>query len=230
MQNIFHLKNRPDPKLIEEFSQYGTAMIADSMGRYGAMMPYIRPLRRGIRIAGPAVTVQTYRSDNLMLHVGLELAEAGDVLVANAGEVENAGLWGDLMTRMALQKRLGGLVIDGAVRDSEQLCQSGFAVFSKSVCPMGGFKQSAGSVNVPISCGGVMVNPGDIIIGDDDGVVVIPRERAQEVLSVCKKTEAKEAAIIRGMEEGRSLFELLGLPQALKNLGLELPERGEDHE
>lgn len=230
MKNICSLKNRPAPWLVQALSQYGTAMIADSMGRYGAMMPYIRPLHRGTRIAGPAVTVQTYRSDNLMLHVGLELAEAGDILVANTGEVENAGLWGDLMTRMALQKRLGGLVTDGAVRDSEQLCQSGFGVFSKSICPMGGFKQSAGSVNGSISCGGAAVNPGDIIIGDDDGVVVVPLERAEEVLAVCKRTEAKEAAIICGMEEGKSLFELLDLLQVLESLGLELPKKGEGNE
>lgn len=226
MRKINILKNRPAPQLVEELSQYGTAMIADSMGRYGAMMPYIRPLHRGTRIAGPAVTVQTYRSDNLMLHVGLEIAEAGDVLVANAGEVENAGLWGDLMTHMALGKHLGGLVTDGAVRDSEQLCRSGFGIYAKSICPMGGFKQSVGAVNIPISCGGVAVNPGDIIIGDDDGIVVVPLERAKEVLAVCEKTVLKEASIIRGMEEGKTLFELLELPRVLLELGLELPPRG----
>lgn len=226
MNNIFRLEDRPDSELVEALSKFGTAMIADSMGRYGAMLSYIRPLHRGTHIAGPAVTVQTYRSDNLMLHVGLELAEVGDVLVVNAGEVENAGIWGDLMTRMALKKKLGGLILDGAVRDTEQLCESGFGVFSKSISPMGGFKQSAGSVNMPIACGGMTVNPGDIVIGDDDGVVVIAKDRARDVLAACEKTEEKEAAIIRGMEQGKTLFELLDLPKAMAALGLELPSKG----
>lgn len=227
MSNIFRLEDRPDPKLIKELSRFGTAMIADSMERYGAMLSYIRPLHPGTHIAGPAVTVQTYRSDNLMLHVALEIAEAGDVLVASAGEVENAGIWGDLMTHMALKKQLGGLVMDGAVRDTEQICQSGFGVFSKSVSPMGGFKQSAGSVNVPIACGGMTVAPGDIIIGDDDGVVVVAKERAQEVLATCERTEKKEMAIRRGMDEGKTLFELLGLLKAMETLHLEIPSKGD---
>ena len=228
MQSILKIHERPDPALVAALSQYGTAMIADAMGRFGALAPYIRPLRTGTRIAGPAVTVQTYRSDNLMLHVALELAEAGDILVANTGEVENAGLWGDLMTHMALRKGLGGLVTDGAVRDSAQLRESGFGVFSKSVCPMGGFKQSAGSVNHTISCGGVSVSPGDIIIGDDDGVVVVPLLQAQEVLSTCEKKYAKESAAIHAMDGGKSLFEVLGLPEALGALGLELPCKEEN--
>lgn len=228
MQNILKIQGRPEASLIAALAQYGTAMIADAMGRFGALAPSIRPLRPGTRIAGPAVTVQTYRSDNLMLHVALEMAERGDILVASTGEVENAGLWGDLMTHMALRKGLGGLVTDGAVRDSAQLRASGFGVYSKSVCPMGGFKQSIGSVNHTISCGGAPVAPGDIIIGDDDGVVVVPRLRAQEVLSSCKKIERKEEAAIRAMEEGKSLFEVLGLTGVLEALDLHLPPKEGD--
>lgn len=225
MYTVNKIDKRPDHKIIECLSHFGVAMIADSMGRYGAMKPYIRPLKRGMRIAGPALTVQTYRSDNLMLHIGLDMAEEGDVLVVDAGEVENAGLWGGLMTKMALIKGLNGLVTDGAIRDSQEIIESGFPVFSKSISPLGGFKESPGSVNVPVSCGGTVVNPGDIIIADDDGVAVIPLEKAEYVLEQCKKTEAKEAEISAGMAAGKSLFELLGLPDKAARLSIKLPDR-----
>jgi 4-hydroxy-4-methyl-2-oxoglutarate aldolase len=223
MYKINGLKERPSKEIIKELSAFGTAMIADSMGRYGAMKPYIRPVVGKTKLAGPAFTVQTYRSDNLMLHVALELAEEGDVLVVDAGEVINAGLWGGLMTTMALKKKLGGVVTDGAIRDSQEIIESGLPVFSKSISPLGGFKESPGSVNIQISCGGVVVNPGDIIIGDDDGVAVIPINKATEVLELCKKTDARETLFRKGMNEGKSLFELLNLKKKLENINIKLP-------
>lgn len=223
MYEINRLKERPSKELIKGLSSFGVAMIADSMGRYGAMKPYIRPVARGMKLSGPAFTVQTYRSDNLMLHAALEIAEEGDVLVVDAGEVTNAGLWGGLMTTMALKKKLGGLVTDGAIRDSQETIESGLPVFSKSISPLGGFKESPGSVNVSISCGGVVVNPGDIIIGDDDGVAVIPMDKAAGILELCKKTAAKEDAIIKGINEGKTLFELLKLNEKLENINMKLP-------
>lgn len=223
MYTINRLKARPPKELVKELSEFGVALIADSMGRYGAMKPYIRPVARGMKLAGPAFTVQTYRSDNLMLHAALELAEEGDVLVVDAGEVTNAGLWGGLMTTMALKKKLGGIITDGAIRDSQEIIESGFPVFSKSISPLGGFKEAPGSVNISISCGGVAVNPGDIVIGDDDGVVVIPMDKAAEVLELCKTTAAKEAAIIKGMNEGKTLFELFNLNKKLEILNMKLP-------
>lgn len=224
MYEINKLVDRPSKDIINKLSEFGVAVIADSMGRYGAMEHYIRPVARGIRMSGPALTVQTYRSDNLLLHVGLHLAEEGDILVVNAGEVTNAGLWGGLMTTMALHKKLGGIVTDGAIRDSEEIIEKNFPAFSKSICPLGGFKDEPGSVNVPISCGGVVVNPGDIIIGDDDGIAVIPKEKAAEVLELCKNTLDKEQRIEKAMGEGKTLFELLGLYEKLDKLGMKLPK------
>jgi 4-hydroxy-4-methyl-2-oxoglutarate aldolase len=224
MYEINKLTRRPLQEHIKELAQYGAAMIADSMGRFGAMKPYIRPVAAGLRLAGPALTVQTYRSDNLMLHVALELARAGDVLVADSGEVENAGLWGGLMTAMAIKKRLCGIVTDGAIRDSKEIIESGFSAFAKSISPLGGFKAAPGSVNVPISCGGVSVCPGDVIIGDDDGVAVIPLDKVERVLEACRKTAAKEAAVRQGMQEGKTLFELLELSDALRRLNLAMPK------
>jgi len=223
MYEINKLVDRPSKDIISQLSKFGVAMIADSMGRYGAMKPYIRPVASGMRIAGPAFTVQTYRSDNLMIHIALELAQEGDILIVDSGEVTNAGLWGELMTTMALKKKLGGIVTDGAIRDSEEIIGSKFPVFSKSISPLGGFKESLGSVNVPISCGGVVVDPGDIIIGDDDGVAVIPKNKAEEILKTCEETLKKEQLVIEGIENGRTLFELLGLPEKLQKLNIKLP-------
>lgn len=220
MYKINPLLNRPSPSLVAELAAFGVAIIADAMGRYGAMKPYIKPIHRGARLAGPALTVQTFRADNLMLHMALELAQAGDVLVVDAGEVENAGLWGGLMNTMAVKKNLGGLVTDGAVRDSEELIEMVLPVFSKSISPLGGYKDAPGSVNIPISCGGIVVRPGDIIVGDDDGVAVIPLDSAEEVLGLCRRTFAKEAHFREEMEKGTTLFQLLGLSEQLEKLGL----------
>ncbi|MEA4962579.1 4-carboxy-4-hydroxy-2-oxoadipate aldolase/oxaloacetate decarboxylase [Lutispora sp.] len=224
MYMINKSNRKASQELINEFSKFGVALIADSMGRYGAMKPYIKPIAYGRKMKGRAVTVQTYRSDNLMLHVALEMAQKGDVLVVDAGEITNAGLWGDLMTQMACIKGLNGVVTDGAVRDIEELIKSGLPIYSKSISPLGGFKSAGGSVNIRISCGGVVVLPGDIIIGDDDGVVVIPLEKAEEVLELCKSNKKKENAISKKMKQGITLFEQLGLPEQLGKLGLAIPE------
>lgn len=224
MYMINKSNRKASQELINEFSKFGVALIADSMGRYGAMKPYIKPIAYGRKMKGRAVTVQTYRSDNLMLHVALEMAQKGDVLVVDAGEITNAGLWGDLMTQMACIKGLNGVVTDGAVRDIEELIKSGLPIYSKSISPLGGFKSAGGSVNIRISCGGVVVLPGDIIIGDDDGVVVIPLGKAEEVLELCKSNKKKENAISKKMKQGITLFEQLGLPEQLGKLGLAIPE------
>lgn len=224
MYTINKSNRKASQELIDEFSKFGVALIADSMGRYGAMKPYIKPIAYGRKMKGRAVTVQTYRSDNLMLHVALGMAQEGDVLVVDAGEVTNAGLWGDLMTQMACIKKIGGIVTDGAVRDREELIESGLPVYCKSISPLGGFKSVGGSVNTEISCGGVVVSPGDIIIGDDDGVAVIPLEEAGEILEACKKNQAKEDEISEKMKQGITLFELLGLQEQINKLGLVIPE------
>lgn len=220
---INKLEKRPSEDLVRDLAEFGTALIADTMGRYGAMLPYIQPVTRGVHMAGPAVTVQTYRSDNLMLHVGLELAQKGDVLVADAGGVENAGLWGDLMTTMACIKGLAGVVIDGAVRDRADLQEKEFPVYAKGVSPLGGFKTNPGSVNIPVCCGGVMVSPGDIIIGDADGVMVVPLALAEQVAEDCRKTQEKENGFREKMEQGEHLFDLLKLPAELEKLGMRMP-------
>lgn len=207
---------RPSKEIIDRFARLGTAAIADAMGRYGGMDPEIKAVTASEKLCGPALTVRTYRSDNLFLHVGLEAAEAGDVLVADAGGVKNAGVWGDLMTEMAVQKKLSGVVIDGAVRDKADIIKSGLPVFARQVCPMGGFKEISGAVNVNISCGSVSVKAGDLVIGDEDGIVVVPREELSEVLRKAEKIAAGEEAIRERMAAGETLFHILKLDQKVQ--------------
>lgn len=223
MSEILALKKRPDPRLVKEFQTFGTALISDAMGRYGAMRG-ILPLVRGMKIGGPAVTVQTYRCDNLMVHVGLELAQEGDILVVDAGGIDYTGVWGGHMTDMAIAKKLGGIVVDGAVRDSAEMIEKGFPAFSVGICPLGGHKDDPGSVNVGISCGNVRVNPGDVIIGDDDGVVVIPQEKVDTVMAACRRIKEKEIVTEKAMAEGKKLYDLIGMPKQLEAIGLKLPE------
>ena len=222
MSEINKLTIRPDPKLVEEFATFGTALISDAMGRFGAMRK-IHPIVRGMKVAGPAVTVQTYRCDNLMVHVGLELAQEGDVLVVDAGGIDYTGGWGGHMTDMALLKKLGGIVVDGAVRDSGEMVEKGFAAFCVDVTPQGGYKDDPGSVNIGISCGNVRVEPGDVIIGDDDGVVVIPLAKIDSVMAACRKIKEKETFQEKAMQEGKTLYELIGMPKQLEALGMKLP-------
>jgi 4-hydroxy-4-methyl-2-oxoglutarate aldolase len=222
MTQILPLNKRPDPALVKEFATFGTALITDAMDRFRAMRGVL-PVIRGMRLAGPAVTVQTYRCDNLMVHVGLEIAQAGDILVVDAGGITYTGVWGGHMTDMALNKKLGGIVVDGAIRDSAEMITKHFSAFCKGVCPQGGHKDDPGSVNIPIACGNVTVNPGDIIIGDDDGVAVIPQEMIIEVMERCRKIKAKEIEQEKAMAQGKTLFELIGMPKQLEALGLKLP-------
>lgn len=208
---------------IQEFAGYGTALISDVMGRYGVMLG-IHPIAKGMKLLGPAVTVQTYRCDNLMIHAAIELARENDVIVVDAGGITTTGMWGGFMTEMAMIKKLGGVVVDGAVRDSEETIEKGFNVFSKAICPQGSNKNDPGSVNVPIACGNVVVKPGDIIVGDDDGVVVIPLEKLEEVRMKCRAIAAKEQVNAKALKEGKTLFELLGTGKQLEAMGLKMPE------
>ena len=207
---------RVDRALIGRFSKLSTAAVADAMGRFGGMDPAIRGLTREMGLCGPAFTVRTYRADNLFLHVALEAAEPGDVIVADGGGIKNAGIWGDLMTEMAVRKRLGGAVIDGAVRDSADLIESGLPVFSRGVSPMGGYKENPGAAGVSISCGNTPVNPGDLILGDADGIVVVPREDAAGILEKAEQIQQKEASIRARMEQGETLFQILGLSEKVE--------------
>lgn len=206
---------RPESNIVESLSMFSTPLLSDAMGRYNCMDSGIKPACPGMKLCGPALTVNTYMADNLLIHLAIKLARPGDILVVSTGGCE-AGYWGELMALSAKVHGIGGLVIDGGVRDSEQLCEMGFPVFSRWITPRGTFKLDPGSVNVDISCGGVAVSPGDIIIGDADGVVVVPAVKAAEVLERAGQAETKEAEIRKRILDREYIFDILNLDKYVK--------------
>ena len=147
----------------------------------------IKELNRDLKMCGTAVTVETRAADNLMVHAALKVAQAGDVIVVSTRGDVSGGIWGELTNQMAIRKALAGLVIDGSVRDSREIAASGFPVFCRGVSPCGVGKEGNGQVNLPISCGGVAVHPGDVIVGDADGVVVVPLAMAEEAIAAARE-------------------------------------------
>jgi 4-hydroxy-4-methyl-2-oxoglutarate aldolase len=211
MYQIIDDFERPDVELVSKFSMVATSTLSDAMGRYGAMAHEIKPIDPGFRMAGPAYTIRCYVKDNLMLHYGLKMAKPGDILVVEAGGYPEGAFWGELMSTMAVKQRLKGIVLDTGARDRSKIREIGFPVFSRSVLPMGTLKDSPGSINLPVQCGGVVINPGDIVVGDDDGVVVIPKDDARTVLENALVILDKEEDIRRRMASGEVLFDILGL-------------------
>ena len=173
---------RVSPSLVAAFRDLASATVHEGAGKTGYIDCRIRALAPGVRVCGPAFTVECAPGDNGMLHKALERAEPGDVLVATTGGVETYGYWGGLMTVSALAKGLGGLCVEGCVRDSAEIVESGFPVFSTGRCIHGAGKGQIGLINYPLFFGGQRVEPGDLILGDDDGLVVVPRARCAEVL------------------------------------------------
>ena len=191
---------RIDSALLDRFRGLATPNLADAMGRFNFMDPGIQ-WRTGLTMCGPAVTVNARPADNLMIHKALQVADPGDVIVVNTCGNTTSAVFGELMCNTAVAKKLGGIVVDGAIRDIDGLTALGFPAFSRTVCAGGCDKDGPGEINVPVSCGGTVVLPGDIIVGDRDGVVVVPRADAEEVLSLVSDLmdrETKRVAEIRG--------------------------------
>ena len=189
-------------EVLTRFEGLASASLADAMGRFGFMDPGIVS-RSGLPLCGPAVTVNARPADNLMVHKALQIAARGDVVVvATSGNVTSA-VFGELMCQSAVAAGVGGLVVDGAVRDVEGITTLGLPVFSRSVSPGGCDKDGPGEVNVPVSCGGVVVMPGDVVVGDADGVVVVPRAHAAEVLNLVAQLMDRERARVAEIRAGQ---------------------------
>ncbi len=187
--------------LVARFRGLASANLADAMGRFNFMDPGIRS-RTGLPLCGVAVTVNARPADNLMVHKALDVAQPGDiVVVATCGSTTTA-VFGDLMCRTAAARRLGGIVVDGAIRDVAGIAALGFSAFSRTVSPGSCDKDGPGEVNVPISCGGVVVAPGDIVVGDEDGVAIVPRADAEQVLELVAAFVAREQARIKEIDGG----------------------------
>ena len=182
---------RVSDSMLTRFRGLASSNVADAMGRFNFMDAGIRS-RSGFPLAGAAVTVNCRPADNLMVHKALQVAEPGEIVVVSTCGNTASAVFGELMCHTAAAKGLGGIVVDGAVRDVDGITQLGFAAFSRSVSPGACDKDGPGEINVPISCGGTVVMPGDIIVGDADGVAVVPRERAEEVLALVGELMERE--------------------------------------
>ncbi|MDV9172670.1 4-carboxy-4-hydroxy-2-oxoadipate aldolase/oxaloacetate decarboxylase [Streptomyces sp. W16] len=212
---------KADAEDVEALAAFGVATVSEAMGRTGLLGPSIRPVQQGVRVAGTAVTVLSWPGDNLMIHAAVEQCGEGDILVVTTTSPCTDGLFGELFAT-ALQKRgVRGVVLNTGIRDTQELRDMGFAAWSRAVSSQGTVKATGGSVNVPVAIDGQVVRPGDVIVADDDGVVVVPREKARETAAKSEAREAKEAATRAAFLEGQLGLDRYGLRDTLKQLGVE---------
>ena len=202
---ILRRARKVSPELIERFSSLPVANVSDSMARMSAGGANLRPMHAGGGLAGPALTVKTRPGDNLMLHKALDLAEAGDVIVVDAGGDLTNSLMGELMLAHAETKRLGGIVIHGAVRDVAYIRSRSLPVFAAGITHRGPYKDGPGEINVPVAIEGMVIHPGDLVLGDDDGVLCVPFDDCEQVYAAAKaKYEAEQhsmQAILAGTDD-----------------------------
>ena len=196
--------------LIRQLSQFSAATIHEALGKYGNLPSAIKPISSTMKVCGPAYTVKTMPRDNILLHRAYAYAKHGDVIVANCSGFYEAGYWGDLMSLGAKTKGINGLVIEGCVRDADDIEAMGFAVFSRGLCILGTSNHGDGFLNEPIVIGDVLINPGDIIIGDRDGVVVVPQNRITEAIEKSTAREAKEENVRRQLRDGKTSLQIYG--------------------
>jgi len=205
------------------YAKVAAATAHEAMGRRGALDSQIKPVRLGMRLLGRAFTCISPANDNLTIHAALKMAKPGDILVCASDGFTEQGMFGDVMASCALGLGIAGLLVDGGVRDSETIAQLGFPVFSRSICMKGTVKETMGQLQVPVSVGGAIVHPGDLMIGDDDGVCVVPQGEIESLLPKCIEREAKEARFREALLTGKTTWDMLNLDALLKSKGLPSP-------
>ena len=219
---------RADANAIGTLAAAGVATAHEALGRSGLMKPYLRPIWAGAAIAGPAVTVLAQPGDNWMIHVAVEQCKKGDVLVVGCTADNTDGMFGELLATALIARGVIGLVIDAGCRDIKVLKEMGFPVWSKAVSAKGTVKATLGSVNIPVVCAGVNVDPGDVIVADDDGVVVIPKKLAVETAQKAQKRVDDETEKRRRLEAGELSLDMYNMREGLTKAGLRYVDRPED--
>jgi 4-hydroxy-4-methyl-2-oxoglutarate aldolase len=213
---------RVDLALVDAMYEQAATTVYEANGQQGGLEHTIRPIVAGMKLCGSALTVRCQPADNLTLHAAIALARPGDVIVADVGGALEAGHWGEITTVAAQARGVTGLVINGGVRDVGPIERRGFAVFAPAISMKATVKSTPGLINHPIVCGGVTVYAGDLVLADDDGVVVVARERVAQVLEAARQREEREADVMRRLEAGELTLDVLGFRQALDCHGLSL--------
>jgi 4-hydroxy-4-methyl-2-oxoglutarate aldolase len=197
-------------ELIRQITAFSTATLHEAMGKYGALPSGIKPISPEMRVGGTAVPVHTMPGDNMLLHRAVAQASAGDVIIAYVSDFWEAGYWGEIMAVAAQARGIAGLVIDGCVRDAAAIAALGFPVFARGLCIQGTTKLGNGQLNQPITIGQVTIRPGDIIVGDRDGVVIVPAGRLAETIEKAQAREAKEAQVMARLRGGETTLDIYG--------------------